>query len=50
VVTVFLFQLTAIWNNFFLPMVMLSDQKLYRSAWVCSLEQFGERLARVLVR
>ena len=29
VVTVFLFQLTAIWNNFFLPMVMLSDEKLY---------------------
>ena len=29
VVTVFLFQLTAIWNNFFLPMVMLSSQKLY---------------------
>ncbi|WP_320782064.1 carbohydrate ABC transporter permease [Streptomyces sp. CRN 30] len=29
VVTVFLFQLTAIWNNFFLPMVMLSDQDLY---------------------
>lgn len=29
VVTVFLFQLTAIWNNFFLPMVMLSDQRLY---------------------
>ncbi|MCK2241619.1 MULTISPECIES: carbohydrate ABC transporter permease [unclassified Crossiella] len=29
VVTVFLFQLTAIWNNFFLPMVMLSDQQLY---------------------
>ncbi|MEV5608980.1 carbohydrate ABC transporter permease [Streptomyces sp. NPDC052225] len=28
-VTVFLFQLTAIWNNFFLPMVMLSNQKLY---------------------
>jgi multiple sugar transport system permease protein len=28
-VTLFLFQLTAIWNNFFLPMVMLSDQKLY---------------------
>ncbi|MEW2403302.1 carbohydrate ABC transporter permease [Streptomyces sp. NPDC046862] len=28
-VTVFLFQLTAIWNNFFLPMVMLSDQHLY---------------------
>ena len=28
-ITIFLFQLTAIWNNFFLPMVMLSDQKLY---------------------
>ena len=28
-VTVFLFQLTAIWNNFFLPLVMLSDQNLY---------------------
>ncbi|WP_037569605.1 carbohydrate ABC transporter permease [Phaeacidiphilus oryzae] len=28
-VTVFLFQLTAIWNNFFLPMVMLSNQNLY---------------------
>jgi multiple sugar transport system permease protein len=28
-VTVFLFQLTAIWNNFFLPMVMLSDHNLY---------------------
>ncbi|RFU87515.1 carbohydrate ABC transporter permease [Streptomyces triticagri] len=28
-VTVFLFQLTTIWNNFFLPMVMLSDQQLY---------------------
>lgn len=29
VVTVFLFQLTAIWNNFFLPMVMLSDHSLF---------------------
>ncbi|MFC9426038.1 carbohydrate ABC transporter permease [Streptomyces sp. NPDC056987] len=28
-VTLFLFQLTTIWNNFFLPMVMLSDQDLY---------------------
>jgi multiple sugar transport system permease protein len=28
-VTVFLFQLTAIWNNFFLPLVMLSDENLY---------------------
>ena len=28
-VTVFLFQLTSIWNNFFLPLVMLSDENLY---------------------
>lgn len=28
-VTVFLFQFIGIWNNFFLPLVMLSDQKLY---------------------
>ncbi|MFI6319668.1 carbohydrate ABC transporter permease [Nonomuraea sp. NPDC050556] len=28
-VTIFLFQFTAIWNNFFLPLVMLNDQQLY---------------------
>ncbi|MEU6424017.1 carbohydrate ABC transporter permease [Streptomyces spiralis] len=28
-VTVFLFQFTAIWNNFFLPLVMLSDDRLF---------------------
>lgn len=28
-VTVFLFQFTAIWNNFFLPLVMLSDTRLF---------------------
>lgn len=28
-VTVFLFQLVGIWNNYFLPLVMLSDQRLY---------------------
>ncbi len=28
-VTIFLFQFTAIWNNFFLPLVMLSDQRLF---------------------
>lgn len=28
-VTTFLFQLTTIWNNFFLPLVMLSDEDLY---------------------
>lgn len=28
-VTVFLFQLVGIWNNFFLPLVMLADDQLY---------------------
>jgi multiple sugar transport system permease protein len=28
-VTIFLFQFVGIWNNFFLPLVMLSDQNLY---------------------
>ncbi|MFC8759910.1 carbohydrate ABC transporter permease [Streptomyces sp. NPDC057193] len=28
-VTVFLFQFTAVWNNFFLPLVMLSDNDLF---------------------
>ena len=28
-VTIFLFQFVAIWNNFFLPLVMLSDEKLF---------------------
>jgi multiple sugar transport system permease protein len=29
VVTVFLFQFVQIWNNFFLPLVMVSDQRLF---------------------
>lgn len=28
-VTVFLFQLVGIWNNYFLPLIMLADQSLY---------------------
>ena len=28
-VTVFLFQLVGVWNNFFLPLVMLADEELY---------------------
>ena len=28
-VTIFLFQFVGVWNNFFLPLVMLSDPKLY---------------------
>ena len=28
-VTIFLFQFVAIWNNYFLPLVMLADERLY---------------------
>jgi multiple sugar transport system permease protein len=28
-VTIFLFQFVGIWNNFFLPLVMLTDPKLF---------------------
>jgi multiple sugar transport system permease protein len=28
-VTIFLFQFVAIWNNYFLPLIMLSDEKLF---------------------
>jgi multiple sugar transport system permease protein len=28
-VTVFLFSFVSIWNNFFLPLIMLTDQSLY---------------------
>ena len=28
-VTIFLFSFVSVWNNFFLALVMLSDQKLY---------------------
>lgn len=28
-VTIFLFQFVAIWNNFFLPLIMLSDERLF---------------------
>jgi multiple sugar transport system permease protein len=28
-VTIFLFQFVGIWNNFFLPLVMLSDDRLF---------------------
>ena len=32
-VTVFLFQFVRIWNNYFLPLVMLSDSDLYPIRW-----------------
>jgi multiple sugar transport system permease protein len=28
-VTIFLFQFVTVWNNFFLPLVMLQDDRLY---------------------
>lgn len=46
-VTVLLFQLVAIWNNYFLPLVMLSDQKLYPitlglNNWLSQVERLPE--------
>lgn len=35
-VTIFLFQFVVIWNNFFLPLIMLQNQKLYPSRWGCT--------------
>jgi multiple sugar transport system permease protein len=29
IVTIFLFQFVAVWNNYLLPLVMLADEKLY---------------------
>jgi len=45
-VTVFLFSLVASWNNFFLPLVMLSEQKFYPltvglTAWFAQASQEG---------
>ena len=28
-VTIFIFQFVAIWNNYFLPLIMLSDEQLF---------------------
>ena len=43
-VTVFLFQFVGIWNNYFLPLVMLSDPKLYPiTLGLTSWQSFSDR-------
>lgn len=46
-VTVFLFQLVGIWNNYFLPLVMLSDTQLYPitlglNTWLSQVDRLPE--------
>ncbi|RHA38155.1 carbohydrate ABC transporter permease [Cellulomonas rhizosphaerae] len=53
-VTVFLFQFVAIWNNFFLPLIMLRSEKLFPVTfglytWNSQLNQFPELRTFVLV-
>jgi multiple sugar transport system permease protein len=53
-VTVFLFQFVTIWNNFFLPMIMLRSQELFPLtyglyAWNTQLNQIPELRTYVLV-
>jgi len=43
-VTIFLFQFVGIWNNYFLPLVMLSDPKLYPiTLGLTSWQSFADR-------
>lgn len=53
-VTVFLFQFVAIWNNFFLPLIMLRDENLFPVtlglyAWNSQVNQIPEVRAYVLI-
>lgn len=53
-VTVFLFQFVAIWNNFFLPLVMLRSQELFPVTlglytWNSNVSQYPELRTLVLV-
>ena len=53
-ITVFLFQFVSIWNNFFLPLIMLRDQELFHVtfglyAWNSTINQFPELRTFVLV-
>lgn len=53
-VTVFLFQFVAIWNNFFLPLIMLRDESLFPVtlglyAWNSQVNQIPEIRAYVLI-
>lgn len=53
-VTIFLFQFVAIWNNFFLPLIMLRSEELFPVtfglyAWNSSINQYPELRSFVLV-
>ncbi|MGC0236451.1 carbohydrate ABC transporter permease [Arthrobacter sp. SD76] len=53
-VTIFLFQFVAIWNNFFLPLIMLRDQTLFPVtlglyAWNSQISQIPELRVLVIV-
>ena len=53
-ITVFLFQFVAIWNNFFLPLIMLRDEALFPVtlglyAWNSQVNQIPEIRAYVLI-
>ncbi|QWT22790.1 carbohydrate ABC transporter permease [Subtercola sp. PAMC28395] len=53
-VTIFLFQFVAIWNNFFLPLIMLRDQTLFPVtlglyAWNSQISQIPELRSLVIV-
>lgn len=53
-VTIFLFQFVAIWNNFFLPLIMLRSEELFPVtfglySWNSSINQFPELRGYVLV-
>ena len=52
--TIFLFQFVAIWNNFFLPLIMLRDEKLFPVtlglyAWNTQVNQIPELRGFVLI-
>ena len=53
-VTVFLFQFVAIWNNFFLPLIMLRDEAVFPVtlglySWNTQVNQIPELRGHVLV-
>ena len=53
-ITVFLFQFVSIWNNFFLPLIMLRSQELFPVtfglySWNTQLNQIPELRTYVLV-
>jgi multiple sugar transport system permease protein len=53
-VTIFLFQFVAIWNNFFLPLIMLRDQTLFPItlglyAWNSQISQIPELRSLVII-